>query len=99
MQGNKACALQLDQNEVLHRGPILCAHVGPFLLCRNMSNNAISGSLPNNWAFPDVFTQLQIVTLDHNQLGGSLPGAYSRGLKSLIVLNMDNNNFSGASSA
>ncbi len=61
-----------------------------------MSKNAISGPLPANWGFGDVFTQLQIVTLDHNLLNGTLPETYSQGLKSLIVLNLDNNNFTGA---
>ena len=64
-------------------------------LCRNMSNNAISGPLPANWGFGDVFTQLQIITLENNRLDGSLPASYSQGLKSLIVFNMGNNNFSG----
>lgn len=63
--------------------------------CRNMSNNAISGPLPTNWGYGSVFSQLQIVTLDNNQLNGSLPAVYSQGLRSLIVLNLDNNNFSG----
>ena len=63
--------------------------------CRNMSNNAISGPLPTNWGYGNVFTQLQIVTLDNNQLNGSLPAVYNQGLRSLIVLNLDNNNFSG----
>jgi len=67
-----------------------------MLQCRNMSKNAISGPLPANWGFGDVFTQLQIVTLDHNLLSGTLPETYSQGLKSLIVLNLENNNFTGA---
>ena len=64
-------------------------------ICRNMSNNAISGPLPANWGFGDVFTQLQIITLENNRLDGTLPASYSQGLKSLIVVNIGNNNFSG----
>ena len=62
---------------------------------RNMSNNAISGPLPANWGFGDVFTQLQIITLENNKLSGNLPTSYNQGLKSLIVFNLGNNDFSG----
>ena len=65
-------------------------------MCRNMSNNAISGPLPANWGFGDVFTQLQIITLENNRISGSLPASYGQGLKGLIVFNMGSNDFSGA---
>jgi hypothetical protein len=63
-----------------------------------MSNNAIAGSLPSNWGWNNVFTHLQIITLDYNRLSGSLPPSYStRGcLTSLVALNLDHNNFTGA---
>ena len=64
--------------------------------CRNMSNNAISGPLPTNWGYGDVLTQLQIITLEDNRLTGALPASFSQGLKSLIVLNVGSNSFSGA---
>jgi len=67
-------------------------------LFRNLSSNAIEGSLPANWGWNNVFTQLQVVTLDNNRLSGSLPASYSNvnSFKSLIVLNLDRNNISGA---
>lgn len=52
--------------------------------------------MPGNWGFGDVFTQLQIITLENNKLSGNLPTSYSQGLKSLIVLNLGSNDFSGA---
>lgn len=69
-----------------------------FVLFRNLSSNAIGGSLPSNWGWNNVFTQLQVITLDDNKLSGSLPSSYSNpnAFKSLIVLNMDRNNLSGA---
>jgi hypothetical protein len=67
-------------------------------LCRNLSSNAIGGSLPANWGWNNVFTQLQVITLDDNNLTGSLPSGYSNAnaFKSLIVLNLDRNNLTGA---
>ena len=62
---------------------------------RNLTDNTLSGSLPSNWAYGDVFPQLQVVTLDRNRLSGSLPPDYTKGLMSLTLLNLDSNNFSG----
>lgn len=64
---------------------------------RNMSNNGITGGLPTNWGWNNVFTQLQILTLDHNGLSGSLPPTYNTpgSFKSLIVMNLDHNNLTG----
>ncbi len=78
-----------------------CMHVCLANGCdlhRNLSSNAIGGSLPANWGWNNVFTQLQVITLDDNRLTGSLPSGYSNSnaFKSLIVLNLDRNNLTGA---
>lgn len=68
------------------------------LLRRNLSSNGISGKLPNNWGWANVFTQLEVLTLDANALSGSIPGSYGTAgaFKSLLVMNLDHNKLSGA---
>ncbi|KAJ0030693.1 hypothetical protein Pint_14424 [Pistacia integerrima] len=55
----------------------------------NLSNNQISGSLPNNIG---NFGSLEVFDLSHNNLSGEIPAAISS-LVSLQVLKLDNNMF------
>ena len=65
---------------------------------RNLSSNAISGSLPSNWGWADTFPLLEVLTLDGNRLTGSLPPGYGTpgAFKALLVLNLDHNRLWGA---
>ena len=65
---------------------------------RNLSSNAISGSLPGNWGWADTFPLLEVLTLDGNRLTGSLPPGYGTAgaFKALLVLNLDHNRLWGA---
>ncbi len=65
---------------------------------RNLTGNAIGGSLPPEWGWESALIQLQTVSLEGNRLSGSLPETYGRpgawaGLQALVL---DNNQLTGA---
>ncbi len=65
---------------------------------RNLTGNAIAGSLPPEWGWESALIQLQTVSLEGNRLSGSLPETYGRpgawaGLQALVL---DNNQLTGA---
>jgi hypothetical protein len=68
---------------------------------RNLTGNAIAGSLPPEWGWEQALIQLQTVSLEGNRLSGSLPETYGRpgawaGLQALVL---DNNQLTGAASS
>lgn len=67
------------------------------LFCRNLSQNAIGGSLPPEWGWERSFMQLVTLTLDGNRLSGQLPETYGRpgAWEALQALVVDNNQLTG----
>ncbi|GAQ81742.1 hypothetical protein KFL_000890310 [Klebsormidium nitens] len=63
----------------------------------DLSNRSIGGSLPQSWAYPDAFPDLQLLDLSNNQLSSPLPGAWGNALgafRALQVLNLSSNSLS-----
>lgn len=67
------------------------------MLSRNLSQNAIGGSLPPEWGWERSFIQLVTLTLDGNRLSGQLPETYGRpgAWEALQALVVDNNQLTG----
>lgn len=53
---------------------VLAGHVQMCAcLCRNLSSNRMTRTIPVEWAGLDTFPQLQLLALSGNQLSGLLP--------------------------
>ncbi|XP_040367338.1 receptor-like protein EIX2 [Rosa chinensis] len=69
----------------------LCATEAPQIQILDLSDNLLSGELPNCWM---PFQQLDILYLGKNKLSGKLPSSLGN-LKGIIILGLHSNNFSG----
>ncbi|XP_028123385.1 receptor-like protein EIX2 [Camellia sinensis] len=82
--------LNLSKNEFSGSLSFLCAIMGMGLIYLDLSNNLLSGELPNCWV---QFTRLSIISLAYNNLYGKIPS--SMGSLGIYSLHLSNNNFSG----
>ena len=83
--------LILSENKFLGVNSLLCSSSVQFLFYLDLSNNQLSGDLPNCFM---QWHNLIVLNLANNNLSGEIP--YSMGsLKKLTVLDLSNNNFLG----
>ncbi|KMT15731.1 hypothetical protein BVRB_3g057110 [Beta vulgaris subsp. vulgaris] len=83
-------SLLLNNNRFSDPRPFLCPEDKSYLSKLDLSNNLLSGKLPDCWM---NFDQLIILYLDNNNFSGGIPASVGY-LKRLQELHLSNNNFS-----
>ncbi|MCH9717801.1 MAG: hypothetical protein K0U52_12060 [Gammaproteobacteria bacterium] len=81
--------LGLDQNYLTGHIPYSIGQLNNLLVL-GLSQNQLNGDLPSSMG---EMHNLQVLTLAFNQLSGSVASLFT--LRNLVVLNINNNNFSG----
>ena len=69
----------------------------PQLAQLQLSANLLTGSLPDEWSYPNAFPQLFDLELDQNMITGAVPSAWGdqTAFQSLLELILDTNNMTG----
>lgn len=49
----------------------------PRVLCRGLSSNELTGTLPSNWGSNGSFPALQQLFLSYNKLSGTVPESWA----------------------
>ncbi|KAL6989197.1 hypothetical protein U1Q18_014950 [Sarracenia purpurea var. burkii] len=83
--------LNLSKNKLLGSVSFLCAINGETFSYLDLSNNLLSGELPDCWA---QFKVLSVISLSTNRLSGKIPTSLAD-LSFLGKLDLSNNNLSG----
>ncbi|XP_057471162.1 receptor-like protein EIX1 [Actinidia eriantha] len=83
--------LYLSQNMFSGSISFICTSVGVQLMNLDLSNNQLSGGLPDCW---ERFEFLRVINLANNNLSGKLPNSMGS-LKYLKALQLRNNSFHG----
>ncbi|KAL6989196.1 hypothetical protein U1Q18_014949 [Sarracenia purpurea var. burkii] len=83
--------LNLSKNKLLGLVSFLCAINGKYFKYLDLSNNLLSGELPDCWS---QFTVLSVISLAYNNLSGEVPSSM-RSLLQIEALQLCINNFSG----
>lgn len=86
-----ASSLRLNDNQLSEVASFLCRKTKVVISYLDLSNNLLSGELPNCWGY---FDQLTVLRLDNNYFSGNLPVNISR-LWMLKALHLRNNSISG----
>ncbi|KNA02687.1 hypothetical protein SOVF_216320 [Spinacia oleracea] len=90
--GTYASSLYLNDNMFSDATHLLCPRIGNTVLWDlDLSNNLLSGKLPDCWM---KFDQLQYLHLENNKFSGNIPTSIGD-LKQLNYLHLQNNSFSG----
>ncbi|KAL6989215.1 hypothetical protein U1Q18_014967 [Sarracenia purpurea var. burkii] len=83
--------LNLSENKLLGSVSFLCAINGETFRYLDLSNNLLSGELPDCWA---QFKVLYVISLAYNNLSGEVPSS-TGSLPQIEALQLRSNNFSG----
>ncbi|XP_024171703.1 receptor-like protein EIX2 [Rosa chinensis] len=83
--------LYLSNNKFSEPLSCFCATQAPYLGLIDISENQLSGELPNYWK---QFQGLEALKLEKNKLSGKIPSSLGN-LKRLTLLSLNANNFSG----
>ncbi|KAL6952807.1 hypothetical protein U1Q18_048289 [Sarracenia purpurea var. burkii] len=83
--------LNLSENKLLGSVSFLCAINGETFRYLDLSNNLLSGELPDCWA---QFKVLDVISLAYNNLSGEVPSSIGS-LLQIEALQLRSNNFSG----
>ncbi|KAJ9533137.1 hypothetical protein QJQ45_018229 [Haematococcus lacustris] len=88
-------ALQLDITNSIRAsldGKHLVVQQWPTMVCRDVSNNKMSGTLPSSWS---SLVNLEVLKLDNNTLGGVMPSSWVH-MTNLAELTAAHNRLTGA---